>query len=57
MYSPINFRKFFNIKPGENPKAIGLFLRSYCKLYKSKLINDKDFNETTSTLINILQEK
>ena len=28
VYSPINFRKFFNILPDKNPKAIGLFLSS-----------------------------
>jgi len=32
VYSPINFRPLFNIKPDKNPKAIGLFLSSYCNL-------------------------
>ena len=54
VYSPINFRPFFNIKPDKNPKAIGLFLSSYCRLYKSGLINKKDFDDITSKLIDYL---
>ncbi len=32
--SPIDFRKWVGIKPGYNPKAIGLFLSAYVKLYQ-----------------------
>jgi hypothetical protein len=32
--SPINFRNLFGILPEYNPKALGLFLSSYCLTYK-----------------------
>jgi len=57
VYSPINFRRFFNIKPDKNPKAIGLFLSSYCRFYRTGLINKEDFDDVTSKLVNYLQEK
>lgn len=31
--SPINIRKWAGIEPDYNPKALGLFLSAYCKLY------------------------
>lgn len=54
VYSPLNFRDFLDVTPEKNPKAIGLFLSSYCKLYKNGLIKRKDFDEVTSKLINYL---
>lgn len=33
--SPFNFRKLVGIKKEVNPKAMGLFLSSYCQLYKA----------------------
>ncbi len=33
--SPFNFRKLVGIKKEVNPKALGLFLSSYCQLYKA----------------------
>jgi len=54
VYSPVNFRNFFNIKPDKNPKAIGLFLSSYCRFYRSGLITKKDFDDLTSKLVNYL---
>lgn len=33
--SPLNFRPFVGIKKDYNPKAMGLFLSSYCQLYKT----------------------
>jgi len=57
VYSPINCRTFFNIEPDKNPKAIGLFLSSYCKLFKSGLINKKDFSDVTAELVDYLQKK
>ena len=54
VYSPINFRKFFNIKKGFNPKALGLFLSSYCNLYKTALINNNLFKEVTENLVKLL---
>ena len=32
---PINFRKYFLISKGTNPKGLGLILSSYCNLFKS----------------------
>jgi len=54
VYFPINFRGLFDIKPSKNPKAIGLFLSSYCRLYKSGLIKKKDFDNVTSKLVDYL---
>jgi len=54
VYSPINFRNFLNIKPDKNPKAIGLLLSSYCNLYRTGLIQKKDFNDITSKLVDYL---
>jgi len=36
--SPINLRRLFRVKKGINPKAMGLFLSSYSRLYKQGLI-------------------
>jgi len=41
VYSPFNTRSFFQIKSEKNPKAIGLFLSSYCRLYQNNQINKK----------------
>jgi len=54
VYSPINFRGFFNIIPDKNPKAIGLFLSSYCRLYRNGLIEKKDFTDLTLKLVEYL---
>lgn len=43
--SPVNFRKIAGIKKDYNPKAVGLFLSSYCNLYK--------INPTQATLFQI----
>jgi len=32
--NPVNIRSFLGIKKGINPKAMGLFLKSYCLLYR-----------------------
>jgi len=32
--SPVNFRALFKVEVGYNPQALGLFLTSYCNLYK-----------------------
>jgi len=32
--NPINFRKLTGVKKDFNPKGVGLFLTSYCNLYK-----------------------
>ena len=57
VYSPVNIRNFFNIKPEKNPKAIGLFLSSYCKMYKLGLIKKKDFDKVSSKLVYYLEDK
>ena len=54
VYNPINLRLFFNIKKEENPKAIGLFLSAYCKLYKSKFIEREFFENIVSKLVGLL---
>lgn len=33
--SPLNLRKLVGVKKEENPKAMGLFLSSFCQLYKA----------------------
>ncbi len=32
--SPVNLRPFLGIRPGQNPKALGLFLEGYARLYR-----------------------
>lgn len=56
VYSPFNFRNFFNIKKEKNPKAIGLFLSSYCKQYKYRFINKDDFNYISSEFVKYLEK-
>src|SRR5688572_17894446 len=33
--SPLNLRKLVGVRKEENPKAMGLFLSSYCQLFKA----------------------
>lgn len=54
VYSPLNLRPFFNIKKERNPKAIGLFLSSYCNLLKNKQITKEEFKKTTQELVEYL---
>jgi rhamnogalacturonyl hydrolase YesR len=54
VYSPIDFRQLFDIKSDKNPKAIGLFLSTYCKLYQSGFIKKEDFEDITSKLVDYL---
>jgi len=56
VYSPVNFRNFFQIEPGRNPKAIGIFLQAYCKLFTCHLIEKKDFDSIERTLVDYLLE-
>ena len=42
--SPFNFRKYVGIQKSYNPKALGLFLTSYCKLYLQNN-NQEDLNK------------
>lgn len=49
--SPVNFRRFFRVEVGYNPQALGLFISSYCNLYKSEQ------NEDDLLIIRFLAEK
>jgi hypothetical protein len=56
VYSPINFRKFLKIENEKNPKAIGIFLQAYCRLFQQNLIEKKDFENITKELIEFLMQ-
>jgi len=56
VYSPLNLRPFFGIQSEINPKAIGLLLSAYCRMYQSGLIEKKDFDQISSNLVRILDE-
>ena len=51
--SPINFRKLLGIKKGHNPKAIGLFLSSYSKLYS--IFGDQSYLDRIGYLLDLLE--
>lgn len=58
--SPINLRKVFLVEKGYNPKGLGLFLSSYCLLYKSAAEAEKEqflevIEELTDHLISLKQ--
>ena len=57
VYSPINFRLFFGIKPGVNPKALGLFLSAYCNLFEKGLIEKDEFDTISYELVELLLNK
>jgi hypothetical protein len=54
VYSPINPRNFLRIEPGKNPKAIGIFLQAYCKLFTHHLIEKKEFDIIEKKLVEFL---
>jgi len=56
VYSPFNFRKFFRIEPEKNPKAIGIFLQSYCKLFTTHLIEKEYFENVSNELVEFLMQ-
>lgn len=56
VHSPINLRNFLRIAPGKNPKAIGIFLQAYCKLFMCHQIEKKDFNSIEKNLVDFLLE-
>jgi rhamnogalacturonyl hydrolase YesR len=56
VYSPLNLRLFFRIKPEINPNGIGLLLRAYCTMYRAGLIDKDDFDQISSRLVDILLE-
>ena len=51
---PINLRSALLIRPGHNPKALALFLSSYCRLYR--LRPDELTLRTINRLINLLEK-
>jgi hypothetical protein len=54
VYSPINFRSFLKIERGINPKALGLFLQAYCKMYRTGFIEKELFDSVSYNLANLL---
>lgn len=54
VYSPFDFRKFFQTVPGRNPKGIGLFLQAYCNLLKIDLIKREKFETISNELTDFL---
>ena len=54
VYSPINLRFFLKIEPEKNPKAIGLFLQAYCKLFKQGFIEKKHFELVSRQFVEFL---
>jgi hypothetical protein len=51
--NPINIRPLLGVKKAHNPKALGLFLYSYCKLQKS--FPEKEYSEQIDFLFNTLK--
>lgn len=51
--NPINIRPLLGVKKAHNPKALGLFLYSYCKLQKS--FPDKDYSQQINYLFDTLK--
>jgi len=54
VYLPINLRHFLKIEPEKNPKAFGIFLQTYCNLFKHHLIEKQEFEITSTELVNFL---
>jgi len=52
--SPVNFRKFTLVKKDFNPKAMGLFLASYCKLFK--IDNRREYRDKMDFFINRINQ-
>ncbi len=52
--SPFNFRPFLGIKKGLNPKALGLFLWGYAKLYA--VAKDPSYLQTIYRLLDLLEK-
>lgn len=51
---PFNFRKIVGIRKDYNPKGLGLFLSSYCKLYKTN--KDSSILEKIEFLVSRIKE-
>jgi hypothetical protein len=52
--SPVNFRPLLGIRKGHNPKAIGLFLWGYAKLYA--LTKEQRYLERVDYLLGLLEQ-
>ena len=52
--SPINLRPLLLVKPGHNPKGLGLFLGSYAKLFKAT--GDEQYRERAKEVLQLLKK-
>lgn len=51
VYSPVDLRRSLKIAPGTNPKAIALFISSYCNMRRCGLMSPETFDEITAGLV------
>ena len=51
VYSPVDLRRPLRIAPGTNPKAIALFISSYCNMRRCGLMSPETFDEVTTGLV------
>ncbi|MDG6257873.1 MAG: hypothetical protein QCH35_09805 [Methanomicrobiaceae archaeon] len=51
VYSPVNLRGLFSVKPGRNPKALGLFLSAYCSLFKGGFVAQDAFDAIAASIV------
>jgi len=56
VYSPINLRKVLRIMPEENPKAIGIFLQAYCRLFHQNFVDKEEFTNVSTELVGFLMQ-
>lgn len=56
VYSPLNVRKALGIEKGKNPKALALFLSSYCDLRSGGLISQDLFESSASLIMDDLMK-
>ncbi len=51
VYSPLNLRKVLKVEKGKNPKALALFLSSYCDLREAGLISQTTFESNAALIV------
>jgi hypothetical protein len=54
VYSPIDLRRLFKVPEGRNPKAIALFLSSYCRMMGAGLISERHLAAVSEELTRYL---
>ena len=54
VYSPVDLRGLFGVKPGRNPKALGLFLSAYCNLSRAGFLKQDEFDALSTRLVQYL---